>query len=435
MIPPPHGGRLVTNRLTPRASERLRDEMRDLPKLWPEPEQLLDAEQIGIGAYSPLDGFMDQETLDKVLLASRLPNSLPWTIPILLSPPGSRNRRTIETARPGDELALLDAQDQLVARLRLRESYPLERTRIAREVYRTTDARHPNVAGLHRTGDTVLAGPVELVARSESDLSPFELTPTETRGMFYRRRWSAVAAFQTRNVPHRAHEHLQRMTLDRDEIDGLFIHPVVGRPKAGDYRPAVVMAAYETLIENYLPFDRVVLASLSIGMRFAGPRAALFLGIVRKNYGCSHYIVGRDQAGINGYFDPYESQRIFDEHPVGVVPLRFPESFLCRRCDGIVSARSCPHPERERVDISQTRVRRALAQGEPPPPDLLRPEVVALLRSVGSLFVDEEEGTSAGANGDRFRRSPRVSLDAPQAHPDDPPAVHSGPPPKVPHPA
>ncbi|HZY92843.1 MAG TPA: sulfate adenylyltransferase [Thermoplasmata archaeon] len=437
MIPAPHGGRLVTSLLTPRASEQLHEELRDLPKLWPEPDQLLDAVQIGIGAYSPLDGFMDRDALDSVLFTSRLPNSLPWTIPILLTPPGSRNRQTIDRARPGDEIALLDAHNHPVARLHLRQSYPLERARIAREVYRTTDARHPDVGLLERTGDTVLAGPIDLVPRPDAEVGPLELTPTESRGLFSRRHWSAVAAFQTRNVPHRAHEHLQRLALDRDDVDGLFIHPVVGWPKPGDYRPAVVLRTYETLIENYLPVERVVLGSLPIRMRFAGPRAAIFLAIVRKNYGCSHYIVGRDQAGIAGHFDPFESQRVFDELPIGVVPLRFPEFSYCRRCDAIVSTRSCPHPAQDRVGMSQSRVRRALARGELPPPGLLRPEVADLLREIGSLFVGpEDEETSPTSNGKSPHRPRPVSSDH-----EEPPGVHEEPrstgeemPPVIPHP-
>lgn len=414
MIPPPHGGRLVTNRLNPRTSERRLAELPDLLKLWPEPTQLMDAEQIGIGGYSPLDGFMDRGTLDSVLFGSRLPNSLPWPIPVLLTPPGKRNRRTIEAARPGDEVALLDAHDRAVALLHLREAYPLERSRIAREVYRTNDAHHPNVAELQATGDTVLAGTIELIRRPDADLHPLELTPTESRGIFFRRHWSTVAAFQTRNVPHRAHEYLQRLTLDREEIDGLFIHPVVGRPKPGDYRPEVVLRAYEVLIENYYPVDRVVLASLSIGMRFAGPKAALFLGIVRKNYGCSHYIVGRDQAGINGYFDPYESQRVFNEMPIGMVPLRYPESFFCQRCDSMASPRSCPHSERERVPMSQSRVRRALAQGEAPPPGLLRPEVAAVLQGAGALFAGPEVSTPGSPDDPGDRGTGRLSLERAQ---------------------
>lgn len=399
MIPPPHGGHLVNTQLSPHLADKLRADLIDLPQIWPEYDQLLDADKIGVGAYSPLDGFMGQEALDSVLRSSRLPNSLPWTIPIVLTPPGSRNRRTIDQLRPGDDVALLSSRNNFIALLHLREKFGLDRQRMAKDVYKTTDTRHPNVADLRETGDTVLAGSIQLVRRMEAPAGPYEFTPTETRQWFDRHRWSTVAAYQTRNVPHRAHEHLQRMTLESDAVDGLFVHPVIGRLKQGDYQPDVILSAYETLIRNYYPPGRVLLGSLSIAMRYAGPRAALFLAIVRKNFGCSHYIVGRDQAGVGGFYDPYDSQRIFDDLPIGIVPIRYPESFFCRRCDGIVSGRSCPHPEESRLLLSQTRIRQAIAEGQPPPPELLRPEVAALLMRREALFVEPLDPTSSPFSG------------------------------------
>ncbi|HKS59211.1 MAG TPA: sulfate adenylyltransferase [Thermoplasmata archaeon] len=406
MIPPPHGGRLVLSQAGVRAAERLRLETRDLPKLWPEVDHLYDAEKIGIGAYSPLEGFMNRETLDSVLRTSRLTNSLPWTIPILLSPPGGRNRRTIDLLRPGDDVALLDPRDRLVAVLHLREKFPIERARLAREIYQTMDTLHPNVADLQRTGDTALAGPIELVDRVETEVRQYEYTPTETRAMFARRHWATVAGYQTRNVPHRAHEHLQRLALEREEIDGLFIHPLVGRLKPGDYHGEVVLSAYETLIRNYFPADRVLLGSLSIAMRYAGPRAALFLAIIRKNYGCSHYIVGRDQAGVGDFYDPYDSHRIFDEFPVGVVPLRYYETFFCRRCDTMVSSKTCSHPDSFRVRTSQTQIRRSLVEGQPLPAEILRPEIASMLSRGVALFTAPSPETSYGWVGEDVAMAP-----------------------------
>ncbi|HEV2165731.1 MAG TPA: sulfate adenylyltransferase [Thermoplasmata archaeon] len=416
MIPAPHGGRLVSTQLSRRASERVLAELRDLPKLWPERGQLMDAEMIGTGAYSPLEGYMGREALDTVLRTSRLPNSLPWTIPVLLSPPGSRDRRTVELLRPGDDVALLDSSDRPIALLHLREKFPVERARLAREVYRTTDPVHPNVADLQRTGDTNLAGPIDLIERLESPVKGFEFTPTQSRSLFATRHWATVAGFQTRNVPHRAHEHLQRLTLEREDVDGLFIQPVVGQSKAGDYRPSVVLSTYERLIENYLPSERVILGALPIAMRFAGPRAALFLAIVRKNFGCSHYIVGRDQAGVGRFYDPYDCHRIFDELPVGVVPVRYQESFYCRRCDGMASLRSCPHPEGYRVITSQTRVRKAIVEHEVPPEEILRPEVASILKRSEGLFVGPEE--DSGSPG----VAPSPSSPAPFPEAEPPPA-------------
>jgi sulfate adenylyltransferase len=388
-MPLPHGGRLVNRELPPGELARRERDLAKLPRLRPEVDQILDAEKLAVGAYSPLDGFMDRRTLDGVLDSSHLPNSLAWTIPIVLSPPGPGNRRVIERLGAGDDVALLDEQERPVAVLHLREKFPLDRGKVAQRTYGTRDPAHPNVADLQRTGETALAGQIDLLARRESAGGRYELTPAEMRAAFARRHWSTVAAYQTRNVPHRAHEHLQKLTLEREEIDGLLIHPVVGRLKPGDYRTDVVLRAYEALLQHYYPRDRVLLASLSIAMRYAGPKAALFLAIVRKNYGCSHYIVGRDQAGVAQFYDPYESHRIFDELPVGITPIRYREAFFCRSCEGVESYKTCPHPEGRRLPTSQTLIRGAIRSGQPIPAELVRPEVRAILAEGSAVLEDD----------------------------------------------
>ncbi|MCI4345214.1 MAG: sulfate adenylyltransferase [Thermoplasmata archaeon] len=392
MIPPPHGGRLIDRRVGYRVAERRIEEAELLPRLHVELEQILDADKIGVGAYSPLEGFMSRASLESVCRDSRLPNSVPWTVPVVLTPPGRRNRSVIDGVRPGDEIALLDSRGRLIAVLHLEERFAFDKPFVAQRVYGTTSTAHPNVADLLATGEIALSGPIDLVARAESIAPDRELTPLEMRRAFAQRQWSNVAAYQTRNVPHRAHEHLERLTLEREEIDGLLIHPVIGRLKPGDYLPEVVVRAHDLLIQHYLPPERVLLATLSIGMRYAGPRAALFLAIVRKNFGCSHYVLGRDQAGAGGFYDPYASQRIFDELPVGVIPLRYAESWYCRKCEGTGSPRSCPHPDSFREPISQRRIRSALRDHEPLPPNLLRPEVLSMLRGTARLFNDVPPG-------------------------------------------
>ncbi|MCI4351584.1 MAG: sulfate adenylyltransferase [Thermoplasmata archaeon] len=388
MIPLPHGGRLIDRQLSEIEAGYRSGEIAKLPKIRPEVDQLFDAEKIAIGAYSPLDGFMDRRSLESVLANSRLPNSLAWTLPIVLTPPGPGNRRSIDRLGPGDDVALVDELERTIAILHLAEKYPFDRTAVALATYGTTDPRHPNVADLAQTGTTALAGTIDVVLRRQLPGGGFELTPAQTREIFARRHWSNVAAYQTRNVPHRAHEHIQKLTLEREDIDGLFIHPVVGRLKPGDYRAEVVLRAYETLVRRYYPPDRVVLASLSISMRYAGPKAALFLAIVRKNYGCSHYIVGRDQAGVGNFYDPYESHRIFDELPVGITPLRYREAFYCRVCEAVTSFKTCPHPDGARIDTSQTRIRQSLRGHLPIPHELLRPEILAMLTAGGAVFND-----------------------------------------------
>lgn len=386
MLPDPHGGRLIDRELSPENRAHRDAELKDLPKLSAHVDQIYDAEKIAIGAYSPLEGFMGSADLDSVVRTGRLPGGLPWPIPVLFPVTGPDNERVARSARPGDELAILDEAGRFVALLHLEERFHFDRETVARAVYGTDDRAHPNVADLYAAGDEALAGRIDLVRRAERPVGWFELTPAEARAEFGRRGWSRVAAYQCRNPPHTAHEYIQRLTLERDDVDGLFVHPVVGRLKRGDYRPEIILRAYEALVRDYYPAERVLLSALTITMRYGGPKAALFLALVRKNYGCGLYIVGRDQAGIGRYYDPYACHRIFDEFDIGVRALRYDESFHCRVCGGMASARVCPHPASERVDTSQTRIREALAKGSALPPEILRPEVAAILREKDVLI-------------------------------------------------
>jgi len=236
------------------------------------------------------------------------------------------------------------------------------------------------IADLLGGGTTAWAGRIDLIHRLLPPWDRAEPTPAETRTEFERRGWKHVAAYQCRNPPHTAHEYIQRLTLEREDVDGLLIHPVVGRLKKGDYRPEVILEAYDALVRNYYPPDRVMMTPLTITMRYGGPKAALFLAIVRRNYGCAVYIVGRDQAGVGKYYDPYACHRIFDAFDIGVQPARYDESFFCRRCGWMASGKTCAHPVSDRAETSQSRVRDALANGTELPPEILRPEVAAILR-------------------------------------------------------
>jgi len=380
MVPDPHGGRLIDRELSPAEQARRDAELNDLPHLSAHIDQIYDAEKIGIGAYSPLEGFMGSEALESVIRNGRLPEGLPWPVPVHLPVTGAANERVARAARPGDDLAILDGAGRFVAILHLQEKFHFDREALARSVYGTNDRNHPNVADIYAAGEEALAGPIDLVRRAERPSEWFELTPAEARAEFRRRGWEHVAAYQCRNPPHTAHEYIQRLTLERDDVDGLFVHPVVGRLKRGDYRPEIILRAYGALVRDYYPADRVLLSALTITMRYGGPKAALFLAIVRKNYGCGLYIVGRDQAGVGRYYDPYACHRIFDEFDIGVRALRYDESFHCRTCGGMASSRTCSHPASARVDTSQTRIREALAKGIDLPREILRPEVAAILR-------------------------------------------------------
>jgi sulfate adenylyltransferase len=377
---PPHGGRMVRRELSEADRARRDAELADLPKLRPFVDEVYDAEKIAVGAYSPLEGFMDRATFEGVLSGNRLPNDLPWSMPILLTPPGPENAATIASLSPGDEAALLDGGGNFFALLRLEEKFSPDRKAWAQSTYGTTEVQHPNVADIQATGDIALAGKVDLVRPLELPTGADEMTPTETRALFDKKGWKNVSAYQCRNPPHTAHEYLQRLTLERQDVDALLIHPVVGRLKKGDYRPDVILQAYRALVANYHSPDRVHLAAFSIAMRYAGPKAALFLAIVRKNFGCASYIVGRDQAGVGKYYDPYACHRIFEAYDIGIEALCYDEAWLCRRCGWMATMKTCPHPPSDRVDTSQTRIRKALAEGQPLPGEILRPEVAEILR-------------------------------------------------------
>jgi sulfate adenylyltransferase len=386
MIPLPHGGRLIDRQRSPNELDRRESERRDLLVIRPFIDQVYDAEKIGVGAYSPLEGFQGSGDLETILSRGRLQNDLPWTIPILLAPSGPENLETVGRVRPGDEVGILDSAGELFALLHVDEKFSYDRSKVAQSVYGTTDLAHPNVSDVLTSGDVALGGRIDLLRRLNLPTGDLELTPSEARAEFTRRRWNNVAAYQTRNVPHTAHEYLQRCTLEREDVDGLFVHPVLGRLKKGDYRPEVIVRTYQALLKHYYPADRVMLAALSIAMRYGGPKAALFLAIVRKNFGCGLYIVGRDQAGVGSYYEPFACQRIFDEFPIDVFPLKFAETFFCRTCGWMATSKTCAHPAGDHLDTSQTRIRNGIAKGEQLPSALIRPEVAEIL-SRGDVII------------------------------------------------
>jgi sulfate adenylyltransferase len=376
----PYGGRLVQRELSATDAARRDAELADLLTVPAPIDQLYDAEKIGIGAYSPLEGFMDAATLGSVQRTGRLPNGLPWSLPVHFPVPPEVAGTPAAGAKPGDEIGLLDTEGRLIALLHLEEVFPLDRAALAKSAYGTDDPKHPNVADLLAGGDTAWGGRIDLVHRLTPPWDRAEPTPAETRAEFARRGWKRVAGYQCRNPPHTAHEYIQRLTLEREDVDGLLIHPVVGRLKKGDYRPAVILEAYDALVRHYYPADRVMMAPLTITMRYGGPKAALFLAILRRNYGCAVYIVGRDQAGVGKYYDPFDCQRIFDAFDIGITPARYDESFFCTRCGWMASRKTCAHPASDRAETSQSRIREALATGAPLPPEILRPEVAEILR-------------------------------------------------------
>ncbi|MDR7428629.1 MAG: sulfate adenylyltransferase [Armatimonadota bacterium] len=386
----PHGGRLVQRVAEGAQAASLRSEAARLPVVEASPREAADVVLLATGAYSPLEGFMDRETYRSVLHTLHLPDGLPWTLPVTLSVPADQARGL----GPGSRVCV--RAPGLLAVVEVEEVYRRDLEEEARAVFGTTDRAHPGVARLLGESPWTVAGPVWLVERPRGRFADRELDPVQTRELFQRAGWRTVTAFQTRNPIHRAHEYLHKCALET--TDGLFLHPLVGETKEDDVPAEVRMRSYEVLLELYYPRDRVVLAAFPAAMRYAGPREAVFHALVRKNYGCTHILIGRDHAGVGGFYDPYAAHRIFDRFDpsrLGITPVFFGEAFYCRRCDAMATDRSCPHPPDVRVNPSGTWVRRLLRSGQLPPPQVMRPEVAQVLRDHffrGSPELAEQAG-------------------------------------------
>ncbi|HEY4685852.1 MAG TPA: sulfate adenylyltransferase [Dehalococcoidia bacterium] len=373
---PPHGGSLVDRVATGDEAQALAGKARSLPRLALSVRSLSDLEMIAVGAFSPLAGFMARRDYEGVVKEMHLAGGLAWSLPITVSA-GREEARGLE----GKQVALTDEAGEALAVIDVAEAFDYDKQREARLVYRTEEEAHPGVAALYAQSEVLLGGPVRLFKRQQhGDFLQHRRDPKETRAAFAQRGWKTVVGFQTRNPVHRAHEYIQKCALET--VDALLLHPLVGATKDDDIPAAVRMACYEALLEGYYPNDRVLLSVLPAAMRYAGPREAIFHALARKNYGCSHFIVGRDHAGVGSYYGTYDAQRIFGEfrpEELGIAPMFFENSFYCRACGSMGTAKTCPHGDDEHVSLSGTRVRQLLAQGEMPPPEFSRPEVARIL--------------------------------------------------------
>lgn len=368
----PHGGTLVDRFCHPTTREHWESTLGKIPAQELGERELSDIEMIATGAYSPLTGFTRRTDYESVVQTMRLSNGIPWPIPITLP------LRT--NAEPGQDLAL--TQDGvLVAILHVTEVFERDVRLEAKRVYRTVDTAHPGVASLYDEGTSVVAGDIDVMrAPQNREFPEFRLSPRETRAAFKARGWHTIVGFQTRNPVHRAHEYLQKTALEI--VDGLLLHPLVGATKSDDVPADIRMRSYEALLASYYPAGRVLLAVNPAAMRYAGPREAIFHALIRKNYGCTHFIVGRDHAGVGTYYGTYDAQHIFlDFQPeeLGITPLFFEHSFFCLRCEGMATTKTCPHSKESHVVLSGTQVRDMLGRGELPPPEFSRPEVAQIL--------------------------------------------------------
>ena len=372
----PHGGTLINRIVEGKERETLLSKAASLPKLQLDAWTLSDVEMIAIGGFSPLDGFLTKRDYESVVNDRRLTNRLVWTIPVTLAV----DPQTAKTLKAKSDVALV-SNGLVIAIVHVEELYQPDKTLEAQQVFRTTDAAHPGVRRLQTIGDIYLGGRISVVNRPvHSRFLPYRLDPVKTRQLFAERGWKRVVGFQTRNPIHRAHEYIQKVALEI--CDGLLLHPIVGETKDDDVPADVRMKSYEVLLEQYYPKDRVVLAVNPASMRYAGPREAIFHALLRKNYGCTHFIVGRDHAGVGKFYGTYDAQRIFEEfqsEELGITPLFFENTFYCTTCASMVSTKTCPHPESSRVSLSGTKVRELLAAGQLPPREVSRPEVAQVL--------------------------------------------------------
>ncbi len=373
----PHGGALVDRTLRGTLREAALERAETLPSLTLSAVNLSDLELISNGAFSPLTGFMDQATYRSVVDDLYLPSGLVWSMPITL-PVSAEQAKTIKV---GQELALRSEQGQLVGLMEVTEQFGYDKQHEAQQVFRTTETAHPGVARLMEQGEVYLAGPVwQIDQAADLPFGPYRKTPAEMRALFRERGWRRVVGFQTRNPIHRAHEYIQKAALEI--VDGLLVHPLVGATKGDDIPADVRMRSYEALLQDYYPPQRTQLAVYPAAMRYAGPREAIFHALARKNYGCTHFIVGRDHAGVGNYYGTYDAQRIFDNFTpdeIGITPLFFEHTFYCHVCLGVVSSKTCPHDASNHLVLSGTAVRAMLSAGELPPPEFSRPEVVRIL--------------------------------------------------------
>jgi len=373
---PPHGGRLVERVLAPKQAEAMRREAESLPVIKLSPYHLRELYCLATGVYSPLTGFMREKVYRSVVESMRLPDATVWPLPIVLPV----EEEATEALRPGGMATLVGPDGGPVGVIEGLEVFERDPGWEAENVFGTAEEKHPGAARVLSEPTTLVGGDIWLFGFLQQEFPEISLTPRQAREAIAERGWSTVTAFQTRNPLHRAHEYLLRCALE--VTDGLILSPLMGETKAGDIPAGVRLRTYRALLENYLPQDRVLIVAFPANMRYAGPREAIFHALCRKNFGATHFIVGRDHAGVGNYYGPYDAQRMFDRfspEELGIQALKFQPAFWCRRCGGMATEKTCPHPPGDRVSLSGTQLRAMLREGKLPPPEITRPEVAHIL--------------------------------------------------------
>ncbi len=374
-MPKPHGGKLV-NRLVKKDVS----DIKELPKIEINTNLAEDITNIAKGVFSPLEGFLCNNDLENIVKEKRLMDDTPWTIPILLD-------FNNEEIKEGETILLSNKENGVLALVDIDEIYTYDKKTLAQEIYRTKDTNHPGVANINNMKQNLLGGKITLLDCKTREFDEYNLSPKETRFLFKEKGWKEIVAFQTRNPPHIGHEYVQKTALTF--VDGVFINPIIGKKKTGDFRDEVILASYETLMKHYYLKERAVMSILRTSMKYAGPREAIHHAIMRKNFGCTHFIVGRDHAGVGNYYGPYDAHDIFSEFPdLGIIPVFFRSFSRCTKCNSVVNDKICPHDQKYHINFSGKKIREILNNGEIPSEDMMRKEVAETILKFDKPFIE-----------------------------------------------
>ena len=371
-----HGGKLVnrTSKIDPT----------DLMSVDISTDLANDVENIADGIFSPLEGFLNKQDFDSVVEKGRLENGIAWTIPTVLDV----DEETSQKMKDSGDVLLKNPDGIGIAVLHVEDVFTFDKSNTATGVYGTNDVAHPGVAKTNSMKDFLVGGKIDYIQRqSETEIRKHRMTPTQTREVFEKAGWKTIVAFQTRNPPHVAHEMLQKAAITTR--DGVFVNPLIGKKKSGDFKDEIIVKAYETMISNYYPENKCQLATLHTEMKYAGPKEAIHHAIMRQNYGCTHIIIGRDHAGVGNFYDPFAAHRIFDDYPeLEIEPIFFPAFFYCRKCLTFTNPKACPHDADSREQISGTKLREMIQNNQPPSEFILRPEVAKVIIEFDKPFVE-----------------------------------------------
>ena len=374
-MPRAHGSKLISRHLKKEPTD-----LEEMPAIEINTDLSEDVLNIANGVFSPLKGFLCYNDLDNVVKEKRLESDTPWTIPILLD-------YDSKVVNEGDTALLVNKENGVRALLDVEDIYTYDKKTLSQEIYQTQDENHPGVANVNNMKQYILGGKISLIDSKEREFDNYNLSPKETRFLFKEKGWKEIVAFQTRNPPHIGHEYVQKTALTF--VDGIFINPIIGKKKVGDFRDEVILSSYETLMKYYYLKERAVMSILRTSMKYAGPREAIHHAIMRKNFGCTHFIVGRDHAGVGNYYGPYDAHDIFSEFPdLGIIPIFFRSFSRCTKCGSVVNDKICPHDQKYHINFSGTKIREILKNGDVPSEDIMRKEVAETILKYDKPFVE-----------------------------------------------